>query len=68
MPLAEAWDSGASAWSPAQRRAYANDLSDPGHLVAVTARSNRHGPCSSQRLDTSVRCPFGRKAHAQPCG
>jgi hypothetical protein len=41
VPLAEAWDSGASAWSPAQRQAYANDLGDPGHLVAVTARSNR---------------------------
>ncbi|MEU4574658.1 HNH endonuclease family protein [Nonomuraea sp. NPDC023979] len=41
VPLAEAWDSGAHAWSPAQRQTYANDLSDPNHLVAVTARSNR---------------------------
>ncbi|MEU0487530.1 HNH endonuclease family protein [Streptosporangium sp. NPDC006013] len=41
VPLAEAWDSGASAWSPAQREAYANDLDESHHLVAVTARSNR---------------------------
>jgi hypothetical protein len=41
VPLAEAWDSGASAWSPKRREYYANDLGDPGALVAVTARSNR---------------------------
>ncbi|MEU7855241.1 HNH endonuclease family protein [Nonomuraea sp. NPDC049141] len=41
VPLAEAWDSGAYAWDAAQRQAYANDLDEPWHLVAVTARSNR---------------------------
>ncbi|MFI7642301.1 HNH endonuclease family protein [Nonomuraea sp. NPDC049400] len=41
VPLAEAWDSGADDWSAAQREAYANDLDQPWHLVAVTARSNR---------------------------
>jgi len=29
VPLAEAWDSGASGWTAARRRAFANDLSDP---------------------------------------
>ncbi|MEW1927874.1 HNH endonuclease family protein [Streptomyces sp. NPDC088360] len=39
VPLAEAWDSGASAWSADRREAYANDLGAPASLVAVTART-----------------------------
>ncbi|MFI8916483.1 HNH endonuclease family protein [Streptomyces sp. NPDC053513] len=41
VPLAEAWDSGASAWTPARREAYANDQGAAASLVAVTARTNR---------------------------
>ncbi|MEU8992858.1 HNH endonuclease family protein [Streptomyces sp. NPDC048558] len=41
VPLAEAWDSGASAWTPRRREAYANDQGAEPSLVAVTARSNR---------------------------
>jgi hypothetical protein len=41
VPLAEAWDSGASAWTPKQREDYANDLTQPRALVAVTAKWNR---------------------------
>ncbi|MFD9271625.1 HNH endonuclease family protein [Streptomyces goshikiensis] len=41
VPLAEAWDSGASGWTPARREAYANDQQQASSLVAVTARSNR---------------------------
>ncbi|CAL9636470.1 hypothetical protein SUDANB120_06220 (plasmid) [Streptomyces sp. enrichment culture] len=41
VPLAEAWDSGASAWPAARREAYANDQGQPASLVAVTASSNR---------------------------
>ncbi|TXS52757.1 HNH endonuclease family protein [Streptomyces sp. t39] len=41
VPLAEAWDSGASSWTPARREAYANDQGAATSLVAVTARSNR---------------------------
>jgi hypothetical protein len=41
VPLNEAWKSGAWAWTPAQRIAYANDISDSRTLVAVTAASNR---------------------------
>ncbi|MFD4343391.1 HNH endonuclease family protein [Streptomyces coelicoflavus] len=41
VPLAESWDSGASAWTPARREAYANDQGAEQSLVAVTARSNR---------------------------
>ncbi|MEU5512590.1 HNH endonuclease family protein [Streptomyces fungicidicus] len=41
VPLAEAWDSGASAWTAQRREAYANDLTVERSLVAVTARTNR---------------------------
>lgn len=41
VPLAEAWDSGASGWSSARREAYANDLGDSRTLVGVTASYNR---------------------------
>jgi len=41
VPLAESWDSGAFAWTPERREAYANDQGAAASLVAVTARSNR---------------------------
>ncbi len=41
VPLAEAWDSGASTWTAERREAYANDQGADVSLVAVTARSNR---------------------------
>ncbi|MFC8520125.1 HNH endonuclease family protein [Streptomyces sp. NPDC057257] len=41
VPLAEAWDSGASAWTAQEREAYANDLDDPRALIAVSAATNR---------------------------
>ncbi len=41
VPLAEAWDSGASQWTAERREAYANDLGAETSLVAVSAASNR---------------------------
>ena len=41
IPLKEAWDSGAWNWTGAQRQSFANDLSDPRPLIAVTAGQNR---------------------------
>lgn len=41
IPLAEAWDSGAWAWSDSQREAFANDLGHDNALVAVSQQSNR---------------------------
>ncbi|MGW3377403.1 HNH endonuclease family protein [Streptomyces hydrogenans] len=41
VPLAEAWDSGASGWTAQRREAYANDQDAAASLVAVTARTNR---------------------------
>ncbi|HEY2917171.1 MAG TPA: HNH endonuclease family protein, partial [Candidatus Limnocylindrales bacterium] len=40
IPLAEAWDSGARAWSPQEREAFANDLGVPFALLAVSATTN----------------------------
>ncbi|MFI9730884.1 HNH endonuclease family protein [Streptomyces sp. NPDC052092] len=41
VPLAESWDSGASAWTAQRREAYANDQGAEANLMAVTAGSNR---------------------------
>ena len=41
IPLAEAWRSGAWAWTPVQRQIFANDLSDPRALIAVSLSQNR---------------------------
>lgn len=41
VPLKEAWDSGAWAWTPARRQGYANDVGDARTLRAVSAASNR---------------------------
>jgi hypothetical protein len=40
VPLAEAWGSGAWAWTTAQRQTLANDVTRP-QLIAVSAHSNR---------------------------
>lgn len=57
--LAEAWDSGASTWTPAQREACANDLGDE---IAVSAASNR----SKADQDPSTRLPPGAGCHCTP--
>ena len=41
VPLAEAWRSGAWAWTAKQRQDFANDLTDSRVLIAVTASANR---------------------------
>lgn len=40
VALAEAWDSGASLWTAADRQAFANDLGDPRSLIGVSISSN----------------------------
>lgn len=41
IPLAEAWRSGAWAWEPGRRIAFANDLDEPRALLAVSTVTNR---------------------------
>lgn len=62
VALAEAWDSGASAWTPARREAYANDLDVPFALLAVSSATNQ-GKSDNDPADwlppaPSAECPF----------
>lgn len=41
VALKEAWESGAWAWTEAERRAFANDMDDPRPLNAVTGSVNQ---------------------------
>jgi len=62
VPLAEAWDSGASAWSDGRREAFANDLGVPWALIAVTDTSNRsksdQDPADWLPPATTFTCPY----------
>lgn len=61
VPLAEAWDSGASAWTAQRREAYANDQGAQTSLAAVTARSNR----SKADQDPAQWMPPAAEAHCR---
>lgn len=62
VALAEAWDSGASNWTPARRRDFANDLGVWWSLIAVSASSNRvksdQDPADWLPPAVSDECPF----------
>lgn len=62
VPLAEAWDSGASQWTAARRQAYANDLGAERSLVAVTAKANRskadQDPAQWMPPAATARCTY----------
>ncbi|MEU9357476.1 HNH endonuclease family protein [Streptomyces sp. NPDC048301] len=63
VPLAEAWRSGASSWTTAQRQAFANDLTRP-QLIAVTDNVNQsksdQDPAEWLPSRTAYRCTYAR--------
>ena len=63
VPLADAWRTGASGWTTAQRQAFANDLSDP-QLIAVTDNVNQakgdQTPATWKPPLTSYWCTYAK--------
>lgn len=63
VPLAEAWDSGADAWSTSRRQSFANDLTRP-QLLAVTDNVNQskgdQDPATWMPSRSAYRCTYVR--------
>ncbi|MFI8992489.1 DUF1524 domain-containing protein [Streptomyces sp. NPDC053542] len=63
VPLAEAWDSGAYAWTTAKRQNLANDLTRP-QLLAVTDNVNQakgdQDPATWWPSRTTYKCTYAR--------
>jgi len=63
VPLAEAWDSGASRWTTSQRQGFANDITRP-QLLAVTDNVNQskgdQDPATWMPSRTAYRCTYVR--------
>lgn len=64
VPLKEAHISGGSAWSKEKKRRFANDLSSPDTLIAVSRRENRskgaRDPARWLPCDSSYHCEYVR--------
>jgi hypothetical protein len=64
VPLANAWRTGASAWTDDQRSAFANDLTRP-QLLAVSLASNRskgdQDPSQWKPPNTSYWCAYAQR-------
>lgn len=62
VPLAEAWRSGATAWTAAQRVAFANDLDFAPSLVAITDNVNQskgdRDPARWMPPSTAAHCDY----------
>jgi len=65
VPLAEAWESGASQWNPAQRRSFANDLGFAWTLQAISlsVKRSKQDRDPAEWLPTSAasRCAYAQR-------
>lgn len=63
VPLANAWRSGADAWTDGEREAFANDT-ERSQLIAVSAASNRakgdQDPSQWRPSNTGIWCDYAR--------
>lgn len=63
VPLAEAWRSGANAWTTSKRQSFANDLTRP-QLIAVTDNVNQakgdQDPSTWVPSRTAYRCTYAK--------
>ena len=61
VALSEAWASGASQWTTAERQAFANDINSPQLWIATTSINSTKGdkdPAEWMPPNTSVRCDY----------
>jgi hypothetical protein len=62
VPLAEAHSSGGFAWDPKRRQDYANNLTDPNTLIAVSLSANRakgdKDPAKWLPANVAFRCTY----------
>jgi hypothetical protein len=62
IPLSYAAQHGGQSWDKAKKQAYANDLSNAGHLIAVTASENRsksdRGPSEWKPTNKAGYCVY----------
>ena len=63
VPLADAWRTGASAWTTSKRQSFANDLTDP-QLIAVTDNVNQakgdQTPATWKPSRTTYWCTYAK--------
>ncbi|WP_205326621.1 HNH endonuclease family protein [Glycomyces sp. YM15] len=61
VALSEAWASGASQWTTAERQAFANDVNSPQLWIATTSANSSKGdkdPAEWMPANSSVRCDY----------